>query len=72
VYGPSELIVHGNAAAAKQRRGLLRDESKTYSKPVAIFFSFWNVFSWAQILAGESICRSVYQAMVPVKDGRAS
>jgi hypothetical protein len=40
VYGPSELIVHGNAAAAKQHRGLLRDESKTYSKPVVNFFFF--------------------------------
>jgi hypothetical protein len=57
VYVPSELIVHRNAAAAKQHRGLLRDESKTYSRPVVnVFLSFWNVFSWAQILGGESIC----------------
>ena len=36
-----------------------------------IFF-FWDGFLGEQILAGESIARNVYQAMVPVKDGRAS
>jgi hypothetical protein len=33
------------------RAPLDRPQSKVH-----IFFSFWNVFSWAQLLAGESIC----------------
>jgi hypothetical protein len=73
VYVPSELIVHGNAAAAKQHRGLLRDESTTYSRPVVKLFFLFGMYSRGHKFWEENpFARNVYQAMVPVKDGRAS